>query len=230
MQAPRRLGFWLAGLCGLLLTASGCNLVGTAMYVFGPENKKPAECKRLAFDDKKKLAHVVILPSMGLETRPEFLRVDRELHAHLHTELQKGFNHNEEQVSLLQPRTIEKFKDENPNWQTLGDEEIARKFRNADYVVRIDIENISLYEPGSGKQLYRGKIEGRVSVFDAHKPEDYPIRKDFSIIYPGESKASVPVGENNPQQFRSMFLAHAAKRLSWFFTAHAVEDDFHMQD
>ena len=72
--------------------------------------------------------------------------------------------------------------------------------------------------------------EGRVSVFDAHKPEEYPIRKDFSIIYPSESKASIPVGESNPQQFRSMFLAYAAKRLSWFFTSHPVEDDFHMQD
>jgi hypothetical protein len=230
MKAPLRLGLLLVGLCGLLLTASGCNMIGTAMYVFSGEDKKPAECKRLAFDDKKKLAHVVILPSMALETRPEFLRVDRELHAHLHSELQKGFNHNEEQVSLLQPRTIEKFKDENPSWQTLSDEEIAKKFRNADYVVRIDIDNISLYEPGSSRQLYRGKLEGRVSVFDAHKPDEYPIRKDFSITYPGESKASVPVGENNPQQFRSMFLAHAARRLSWFFTAHAVEDDFHMQD
>ena len=68
MSTPRRVALLLAGLMTVLSFAAGCNVIGTAMYVFGPEPKRDPELVRLASDDKKKEVKVVIIASSGMET------------------------------------------------------------------------------------------------------------------------------------------------------------------
>jgi len=224
MSTPRRVALLLAGLMTVLSFAAGCNVIGTAMYVFGPEPKRDPELVRLASDDKKKEVKVVMIASSGMETGPDFMRVDRELSNYLAKALDDGFKVNEEKVTIVPTRQVERFKDETPNWQTLDLQEIGKKFK-ADYVISLEINSLSVFEKGSANQLYRGNADISIKVADLNKPEDYPICKEFRDQFPSEMKGPIPVGDSSPQQFKQTFLAHIALKLSWYFTAHTIEKE-----
>jgi hypothetical protein len=223
MAAPLRR--WYTG--GLLLVAAlgaGCNLLSIPYFLLYADAKHPAKCK-LAANDKDKQVRVVILTYGGLETRPEFLRVDRELASYLVKHLQEGFKNNKENVTLVATTLVEKYKDEHPNWHALDLDEIGTHFR-ADYVVDLEINDITLYEPGSRNTLYRGRTAISVAVVDVSKPGEEPIyREEYTCEYP-LTRGPIPVDDSNPQQFRQLFLNHVAKQLSWRFTAHPTADDF----
>jgi hypothetical protein len=220
----------LAALVVIALAGFGCNLLSFPFFLMaGMDPKHEPKCK-LASDDKKKPAvRVVILTSAGLETRPEFLRVDRELSTLLARQLEQAFKENKEKVVIVAPVRVEKYKDEHPQWRAMDAAEIGKHF-DADYVINLELESLSLYEPGSGNQLYRGKAEIEVKVMDVNKPEEEPKYKEtFTCEYP-KTRGPQPASESNPQQFRQAFISQVAKELSWRFTAHPTSDDFSCTD
>src|SRR5262245_3215404 len=152
----------------------GCNMLAFPFFLlWGANSKTPPLCK-LAPKEKDKEAIVVILASAGLETRPEFLRVDRELTNVLTRHLKQGFKDNKEKVRLVSAREVDQFKDDHPSWKTMDLVRIGRHFE-ADYVIELEIQSLSLYEQGSANQLFRGRAEIKVRVVDVDEPDDGPI-------------------------------------------------------
>jgi hypothetical protein len=215
-------------LTGLMLVAAlattGCNMLALPFFLIpGMEPKIEAKCK-LAAEDKEKEVKVIILASCGLETRPEFLRVDRDLSRMVAMNLQEAFKKNKEKVTLVPISQIEKYKDEHPNWHSLDPEEIGKHFK-ADYVINLEIDSISLYEQGSSNTLFRGRTEISLAVVNIKQPKEGPIYKEeYTCEYP-RAKGPIPAGDSNPAQFRQRFLGVVARELSWRFTAHLVDDD-----
>lgn len=212
----------------LLLVAAfgfGCNMLSLPFFLLmGANSKQPALCK-LASKDKDKEVRVVILASAGLETRPEFLRVDRELTSLLARHLTQGFKDNKEKVKLVPARQIDQFKDEHPNWKTMDLVKIGEHF-DADYVIDLEIISLSLYEQGSANQLFRGRADIHVRVVDVNEPDDDPIFKQlYTCEYP-KTRGPIPVGEGSMLQFKQKFLDHVGRHLSWYFTAHLNEDEY----
>ena len=226
-----RVGTHFGTLCVLLVVVSctGCNLMALPFFLIpGTEPTHEAKCK-LVPHDKEKPVRVVIVSSSGLETRPEFMRVDRELGRLLYAQLEEGFKKNKERVNLVAISQVEKYKDEHPNWHSLSPEEIGKHF-SADYVIDLEINAVTLYEQGSANTLFRGHAEISIDVVDAHKPADGPFYKEeYTIDYP-RARGPIPATEGNVPQFRQRFLNVIARELSWRFTAHLVEDDFRMTD
>lgn len=220
---------YLAGLILVVLSSSGCNLMALPFFLIpGAEPKHEARCKLVPHDEQK-AARVVILSSCGLETRPEFLRVDRELSRLMYMQLQDGFKKNQERVRLVAMSQVEKYKDDHPNWHSLSPEEIGKHF-SADYVIELEINAMTLYEPGSANTLFRGHAEISIDVVDVRKPAEGPIYKEeYSIDYP-RARGPIPASEGSVSQFRQRFLSVIARELSWRFTSHLVEDDFKMND
>src|SRR5437870_941981 len=117
--------------------SAGCNLMALPFFLLpGMENKHEAKYK-LASADKEKQVRVVILASAGLEMRPEFLKIDRELSRMLAVQLQEGFKQNSEKVTIVPTSQVERFKDEHPSWHSLDLEEIGKQF-HADQVVNLE--------------------------------------------------------------------------------------------
>ncbi len=225
MAAAVRGGRW-SGLMILAAAAlcTGCNLLSLPYFLMYADAKHEPKCK-LASEDKEREVRVVILTFAGLETRPEFLRADRELSSALANQLKEGFKSNKELVSVVSPVLVEKYKDEHPNWHALDLQEIGRYFR-ADYAIHLEIGELSLYEQGSRNTLYRGQAAISIAVVDVHKPGEEPIYKEeYTCEYP-LTRGPIPVEDGNPQQFRQQFLSHVAKQLSWRFTAHPTADDY----
>jgi len=217
---------WL--LAGLFLTAmaagTGCNMLSLPFFLLpGMEPKTPAKCK-LASEDKEKEVRVVILAAAGLETRPEFLRVDKELSLLLARQLQENFKTNKEKVTIVSTSQVEKYKDEHPNWHALPSAEIGKYF-DTDYVIDLTINSVTLYERGSSNLLFRGRASISLDVVDVNKPKEDPIyEEEYTVEYPRQGPISASDSNSNPAQFRLAFLTKVAQELSWHFTAHPQDD------
>lgn len=228
MTAYRRLGR-LTALLLVTATGLGCNVFNLPIYLMtGMDPKHEPKCK-LASPDKDKEVKVVILVSNHADNRPEFLRADQELSILLSRHLRIGFHNNKERVSVVNTSLVEKYKNDHPNWRRQSPAEIGRHF-GADLVIDLEINELSLYEPGSGNQLYRGKGEISIQVVDVNRPDEPPIYEEtYTPLYP-KTRGPIAVSDASPAQFRQAFFNQMARELSWRFTAHPTSDDFSCTD
>ncbi len=215
MKALRRRTILLS-LWGSILIA-GCSFP-QGLYFIMPEAKDPAELKRLADEEGKKEIKVVLWTYMALDPREEFIQADRRLAGMLAEELRRLSEENKEKVVVVRPNQVDQYKSRHPNWQALEPSTIGRDF-NADYVINLEINKLSLYEPKANQQLYRGQAEILVSVVDVSKPDEAPSSKEFTDRYPPEGGYLDPL-DLPPYQFRDKFLEHVAKRLAFYFVDH----------
>jgi hypothetical protein len=205
------LGFWSS------ILMAGCSFPQSLFFLM-PEAKDPAELKRLADSDGKKEVKVVLWTYMSLDPRTEFIQADRRLAVMLAEEIQRLSAENGEKISIVKPNLVEQYKSRHPNWQALELTQVGHDF-NADYVVNLEIDKLSLYEPNANQQLYRGQTEILVSVVDMKHPDDVQ-HKEFNDRYPTEARGDMTPFDVPPTMFRDQFLAHVAKRLSFFFVEH----------
>ncbi|MFO0845236.1 MAG: hypothetical protein U0797_23115 [Gemmataceae bacterium] len=217
---------WAAG--GLVLTA-GCDMASLAYFVL-PEGRVEPKLKHLASDDKEKAPKVVILTWGGLETRAEFIGADRQLSDLLGQHLKKLAEESREAVNVVPVRKVEEFKNANPSWKSMDLVEVGRRFQ-ADYVIYLEMNSMSLYEPGMGDMLMRGRVTLNVQLADVRKPDDAPASESYSCVYPGDAPGAVPV-DNQAQkmQFRQAFLNKAARDLSHYFARYPRQERYKMDD
>ncbi len=183
---------------------------------------RPPECP-LASTNKDKTVKVVILGQSPLETRPEFNGVDRELSTLLSHAMQESFKKNEEKVVMVANGLVEKFKDEHPNWKEIGALEIGKHF-HADYVIAMDVNQISLYEPGSAKTLFRGRCDISINVVDVLMHTEGPkFNEEYSTEYP-KARGPIAADSCSSSEFHKAFLKVAPRELTWRFSAHPLEE------
>jgi hypothetical protein len=219
---------WLLPL--LLLTSVlglGCNVLALPFFLFGPEPTVPPEMRPLAAKEKDRKIRVVILTTANsLETRPELSGFDRELTRKLTQHLLENSKNNQEKVAVVPPIKVDQFKADTPNWRSLDfKEDIGRHF-DADYVIVLEINSVTLFQSGSGNTLYRGKANINVSLINVFDPDEATETKSFVKEFPTENKGEIAVGDIPANQFREQFIDFVAKHLAWYFTAHPTSDSY----
>ncbi len=222
----------VASLIGLASLGSGCNPFLFPAFLFGPEPREEARLKKLASSDKTKEVKVVILPVLvGLETRQEFIGADFLLSDALVRQLKKLFEFNDEKVKIISPSKVEDFKKTHASWRKEVDlKEIGRHFK-ADYVIYLELSSLSLYEKGSANQIYRGRASVRVSVVNVNDPDDMPMPREFSYVYPSDARGGMAVDlDTPPTMFREQFLNYIAKQIAWLFSAHPTSHTYYDVD
>jgi hypothetical protein len=224
MTAPSR-RWQLAGLLLLTWVSMACNPLTVPYFLFGGlDPKNDAKCK-LVGEDKKKAVKVVVFASTPLEVRPELISADRELAALLSQKLQERAKENKDNVIVASSTKVQKFKDDHPNWQSLSLEELGKRL-DADFVIDIEINRMSLYQAGSQNTLFLGKADVSVTVVNVNKNDNGPIfHEECSCEYP-RSQGPRPVTDTNPLAFRRAFLSRLALELSWLFTDHPTQDNY----
>jgi hypothetical protein len=210
--------WFLTLLSGAVVGSSGCNLASLAYFLM-PEAREPAKFRNLASGDPKEDPRVVILTyTGGLETRAEFIHADRQLADLLGRHLTALAQANKEKLTVIAQRKVEQYKNSHPDWRRMDPAEVGRAF-DADYVVYLEINALSMYEKGSANQFFRGRADVTVSLVDVHKPDEAPRQEAYNCIYPSDARGGIPVGfDAHPVQFRQAFLDHTAKQLSWYFS------------
>lgn len=202
--------------------AAGCGDLGSFLYFIMPEQKYPAEIKGLAADDKKKPeVKAMILVRNGSEMNFNFPDADRRLASLLHDQLETLCKANDEFLTILLPAKVEAFKSSHPRWDRLDPAEIGR-FHKVDYVIYIEIKDMSLYERND-PMFYRGRADLSVKLVDVKHPDESPARVDKAYKYPTDS-LPIQIDDEQAGVVRDKFLADVAKRLSWCFAPHPVQD------
>lgn len=227
--------FWRRFLLGLGILALGgaCNPLMFPFYLTSPEPKFEASYKQLASKDKKKEVRVAILTYMGLETSGEFLHVDRDLSRKLAKNLGDLCKYNEEKVTIINPSKVEEYKNSHPDWhhEHLELEEIGKDLQ-VDYIIYLEIESMSMYQPNTGMTLYRGEASLNVQLVDVNKPDESPDSQTFTCTYPSEGRGGNVLvdADMRPQQFRDKFLNSMTRQLSWYFSPHPKSDSHSSDD
>jgi hypothetical protein len=200
-----------------LIWIAGCSFP-QSLYFIMPEAKEPAELKRLADENGKKEVKVVLWTYMNLDPREEFIQADRRLAGMLAEEIRRLSEENKEKVTVIKPNKVEQYKSRHPNWQTLELATVGHDF-NADYVINLEINKLSLYEPKANQQIFRGQTEILVSVVDMKNPDEVQSR-EFNDRYPSEAGGYMTPLDMPVSLFRDKFLEHVAKKLAFYFVDH----------
>jgi hypothetical protein len=209
-------------LAGAMLVVCGCNAASMAYFLFGEDSLKP-ECE--VFAAPKKEIKVVFLTYVDTDMRAEFIRADRDVNELLTRWLKKRYEDNKDKIKVVPPGLVESFKDKNPNWHTMSMKEIGDYF-HASFVVNIEMDHLSLYEPHSLNEFFRGLAQVTVTVHNPEKPEDGPVfRKDFTFKFPTQGPRSV-LDNNNLVQFRAEFLQYMVRQMARCFARFSMEEKY----
>jgi hypothetical protein len=223
MTAERwRLAVWLTLAAAL---ATGCNLAALTYFLYpGGDTRQPPEMALTPPEKGKPVKIAVIAYSSG-SVSSEFVTAERDLAGQLSQQLFQSFKDNKQAVSVVPGSKVQEFKNDHPGWkQSMGLKEMAQYFK-IDYLIYLEIDSMSLYETGSQKTLYYGRTNITVSVLNANKPDESPYPKTFACEYP-KSKGPISVDESTPPRaFYMAFMNYVAKRLSWYFIPHEIDQD-----
>jgi hypothetical protein len=211
-------------LIGLLTVAAalaaGCNLASMTYFLatgFTEPQEEPGELKLAHGSKEVKVAVLTYAPA----TAPDFARLNSELSGLVVRELQHYCRDNKEKVTFVPTGRVEEYKASHSKW--FLNPSAAGEALQADKVIFLEVGSISLYEPGSASQLYRGRTNISVKLFDLKNPDEFRVEKAYTCEYPS-SRGPVAADDMPPRQFYLSFLGHVAKHLAWYFTAHPVSE------
>jgi hypothetical protein len=202
---------WIAASCLLmglsLLTASGCSLVATAMYVLNGNNL-PADYDEL----KGKKVAVVCRPVTSLDFSNS--SVANNLAEHVARRL----NTNVRKITVIEQRKVNEWSDEN-NWEDYTE---IGKALDADVVVGIDLEDFNLYQ---GQTLMQGQANVSLAVYEVKKGKQPVWSKHLpQTIFP--PTGGIPASEKPEPQFRRQFVEVLSDQIARHFYPHDASTDF----
>lgn len=217
---------WLYLFLVTAMLSMGCNM-STLYFILPWKDTIPP---KFELSTSKKEVTVVIQSSFAhsLEAHPELLgdfqTADRDLCERVGQALRKRYDDNRERIKIIPYYQVKSFVNKQGDSRLVSVYEVGSHFK-ADYVVNLEINSMSFYENGY-RQLFRGKADMSVTVFDMSKPQgEGPV---FEEVYRTEYPASGPVdaGGSSVLQFRSMFLGRVSKDLSRWFAASPHDERF----
>jgi hypothetical protein len=224
-EAMTRLRRWSwLGLCALAVI-SGCNLYALPYFLAGHDPRDEAKWHSLASKNKDTEVQVAVLVASNLPMHEQLARVDRELCQKFIAHLNQLCKANEEKVQALPMNKVQHYLDSHPGWdRPLDLVKIGREL-HVKYVIYLELNKLTLYEPNSNLMFYHGETEIKITLVNARKGSDeMPDTMEFHESYP--STPITTFDDPNPIGFRDKFVHHIAERLAWQFTEHPVERGF----
>lgn len=203
--------------------AFGCNPLSTLSFLTNPEPIKAAEYP-LVFDKGPKKSKEQVVVALFISTSPgvgpSFAGVEGKLAYGIAKRLPEMCKEGDtkHKVVVIDPATVNKFKMNNPNWKLMHQSEWGKKL-GVDFVIDIQIDKMSLYQPGSTNLLYEGQAEIDISVYDvdagATEPK-YNYILPFKYPHTGVLDASfIP-----KERFKQEYLEHLATEICMKHVAH----------
>lgn len=210
---PKASRILLALLCATV-GLGGCNMLAYPLYLFAPAVKtKPVE-PEFAGLDKKTVAVVIFADASTLYEYP-YARWE------LSSALAAQFKEHLKTTTVVDPRRVIRYQDDNIEWDTLNRTDLGKAFQ-ADYVLYISLIEYATREHGA-VNLFRGRITAEVSLYDTAKPErDARVwrGKDIRVVYPEHA----PTGQVGQDDTQIRYTAHTlfADQLAKKFYKHEI--------
>jgi hypothetical protein len=224
-RTPRTRLAWviLAPIIGLWMII-GCGPANLAMLVM-PWSDDKVEPKCKLADKNKEITVVLAARFESLEVRPDLMTADQELAEALARELRNRFKDNNEKVKIVPPIRVR------PHLQKLRETDDAGLLRvgeqfQADYVLAIDIQKLSILMPSSYNSLFQGHADLSVRLLDAHAPilEAVKFHEYYHLEHP--RGGAEDISGINAGQFRQKFVGRMARDLTRWFAAYPSDQKY----
>jgi hypothetical protein len=146
---------------------------------------------------------------------------DHELSEKLATALHDRFAANKEKVKIIPNGQVRPYQNKVAS-KAWSPAELGKKLK-ADYVIAMEINDLSLNEKGSGGQLLRGSALIDIHAYDVSKEkgEQTIYEETYTTIFPKESPKDA-IGSID--LFRTQFLTRVARDLSRRFAAYPNDE------
>ena len=142
------------GLTALLVSAGlGCNSNPIILLSYLLNNGDPKMDAEFPLKPRpkheKEEVKVVVLISCGSAYSPDMIGIDRSTRRRIHPGCSNAVaRRTRSWCSVLKSQPIDTYKRENPDWREMHPVDIGKKF-GADYVIEIEVLEMSIYEPKS---------------------------------------------------------------------------------
>jgi hypothetical protein len=192
----------------------GCNPLATVGFIFGDDPVKPAEYPLEYKDGPKKGKEVVVAvfvtsaPGIG----PVFAGSEGKLASDIAKKLPEIAKAGKKKLVVLDPSLVNTFKMKNQTWKQMHPSEWGKKL-GADFVLDIQLDRMSLYQPGSLNKLYEGQADVTVDVYDVDTgPGEAKYEYILPYKYPRGLRA-IDAESTPPNRFKMEFLEHLATEI-----------------
>jgi hypothetical protein len=197
----------------------GCSPLNVIGFMFARDDKMPAPhpltfAKDGPKKDKDEVV-VVLLPQMASGFPAQFATADRDLAdklSRLLPELAKE-NKDKRKLRVISPTQVDKFKMSNPTWKQMSAAQIGQKL-GADFVLEIWLDKMRLYQPNSANNIYEGKAEVQVQIYEIGADDgELKDKYDLPFAYPpngGVRDASVM----SEGKFKMLFMENLASEIA----------------
>ena len=197
----------------VVVLSIGCNPLTMIAFLTHKDVKVPAAYP-LAFKEgeKKDKEEVVvaIFVSQGNGQSFEVAGAEAHLAAELAKKLPEMAKENKQKLVVLPSTQVNQFKFKNPNWKVMSRADWGKKL-GADFVLEVHLDKMSLYQPGSLNQLYEGRAEVSVDVYDVEAGTEGRSNYVHAYEYP----KTVQDATNLPlSKFRKAFIENLAIELA----------------
>ncbi len=194
----------------------GCNPLTTIAFLTHKDVKIPAEFPLTYKEGPKKEKEEIVVAlfvSQGTGQSYEFAGADSALANEIIKRLPEMVKETKQKqkLTVLTAAQVNKFKMKNPNWKLMHPAERGKQL-GADFVLVIDLEKMSLFQPGSQNSFYEGRADATVDMYDVDEGPGEPkhtYSQGFAFPKTGFRDASTkPVSA-----FRREFLENLAVEL-----------------
>lgn len=205
----------------------GCSPLQTIGFIFRDDPKVPAKYplrpKEGPKKEKNEEISVLILCMQRQGGLPvEFVGAERELAADMARILPEMAKVNKDKITIISADDLSNFQAKNPNWRSLSATQIGRAL-DADCVIQAYLASASMYQPGTQNQLYDGKAEVEVNVYDLTGSKS--VERHYNHTFEYKPNRSPDVSNTNRSVFRQGFLESLAKELCWKHIEHPSSDE-----
>ena len=204
-----------------VVAAAGCNPLTTLAFLTHKDVKVPAEAPLTFAEGPKKGKEEVVVAvfvnqpaGQGLE----FPGADAMLASELARRLPEMSKESKQKVAVVPPKDVNKYKMRNPNWRTTEFSKRGKEL-GADFVLDINLDRMSLFQPGSQNSFYEGRADVSVDVYDVDAgPGEPKHSRPLGVAYPKtgfRDASSMPVSA-----FRRLFLENLAVEITRLHVDH----------
>jgi hypothetical protein len=115
-----------------------------------------------------------------------------------------------QKLSVVDPTLVDKFKLKTPDWKLMLATSCGQKL-GADYVMVIRLAKMEFNQPGSSDQLYEGRVDVMVEVYDV---DAGPLGPKYAYVHPFKYTHAVSPDANASHRFQKDFLEHLAAEIA----------------
>jgi hypothetical protein len=207
------------GTLAVVLTI-GCNPLATIGFLTYKDPVKPAKyplvTKEGSKKDKEEIT-VALFVSQGSGQSFEFAGAEGTIASEMARAIPDLAKENKQKVKVIPTAQVNKFKMNNPTWKDMHASAWGKAL-GVDYVLEIHLDKLRLYQPGSLNQLYEGRGEVSVFMYDVEDGVAEPKYYVHNYLYPKtgvRDATSIPLGA-----FKKEFLERLAVELAQYHIDH----------